>query len=105
MTEKLIQLLLPKPNGLYLDIGCGTGNYTIALANKGYKFYGIEPSEKMLNIAMSRNDKINWLLGLAEHIPADDMLFDGAIATLTIHHWTNIKYVAFKRNSLRVLKQ
>lgn len=28
LTEKLCEYLNPKLNGLYLDIGCGTGNYT-----------------------------------------------------------------------------
>jgi ubiquinone/menaquinone biosynthesis C-methylase UbiE len=90
ITEKLAQLLSPNPNGLYLDIGCGTGNYTIALANGGINFYGIEPSEKMLEIARSRNNKVSWHLAQAEQIPANDNMFDGAIATLTIHHWTDI---------------
>jgi ubiquinone/menaquinone biosynthesis C-methylase UbiE len=102
ITEKLFQFLSPKTNELYLDIGCGTGNYTIALANKGLKFYGIEPSEKMLNIAKSRNQEINWLLGQAEEIPADNNAFDGCIATLTIHHWADIEK-AFKE-LYRVLK-
>jgi len=91
ITKKLYHFLLPQPDKLYLDIGCGTGNYTIALANKGLNFYGVEPSEKMLDIARSRNGNVNWFLGQAEQIPLDDNLFDGAVATLTIHHWTNIK--------------
>ena len=90
IAEKLVQLLLPNPSGLYLDIGCGTGNYTIVLANRGINFYGVEPSEKMLNIASSRNAKVNWLLGVAEKIPVNNNMFDGAIATLTIHHWADI---------------
>ncbi len=91
ITEKLYQFLSPQPGKLYLDIGCGTGNYTIALANKGLNFFGLEPSEKMLDIARSRNSQINWVLAKAEQIPLNDNLFDGAIATLTIHHWTDIK--------------
>jgi len=90
ITDKLFQFLSPGANKVYLDVGCGTGNYTIALANKGLNFYGVEPSEKMLDIARSRNGKINWLLGQAEQISLNDNLFDGAIATLTIHHWTDI---------------
>ena len=90
ITERLFQLLSPQPGKLYLDVGCGTGNYTVALSNKGVNFYGIEPSEKMLNIAKSRNDKIDWLLAWAEDIPLKNNQFDGAIATLTIHHWTSI---------------
>jgi SAM-dependent methyltransferase len=91
ITDKLFQLLLPQTNGTYLDIGCGTGNYTIALANKGGNFYGIEPSEKMLDIARPRNTRVNWLLGRSEEISVNDEFFDGAIATLTVHHWTDIK--------------
>jgi ubiquinone/menaquinone biosynthesis C-methylase UbiE len=102
IAEKLFQFLSPKTNELYLDIGCGTGNYTIALANKGFSFYGVEPSGKMLDIAKSRNQVINWLIGQAEQILTDDNIFDGCIATLTIHHWADIEK-AFKE-LYRVLK-
>jgi ubiquinone/menaquinone biosynthesis C-methylase UbiE len=91
ITERLFQLLSPQTNGTYLDIGCGTGNYTIALANKGINFYGVEPSEKMLGIARSKNTQVNWTLGRSENIEVNDKFFDGAIATLTVHHWTDIK--------------
>ncbi len=91
IADKLFQFLSPQHDGLYIDIGCGTGNYTIALADRGLNFYGAEPSEKMLNIARSRYGSVNWFLGQAEQIPLDGNLFDGAIATLTIHHWTDIK--------------
>lgn len=90
LTSRLIYLLQPTPGKLYLDIGCGTGNYTIALADKGINLYGVEPSEMMLGEARSRNQKITWLLGTAENIPVIDDLFDGAIATLTIHHWKDL---------------
>jgi ubiquinone/menaquinone biosynthesis C-methylase UbiE len=91
ITERLFQLLSPQTTGTYLDIGCGTGNYTIALANRGLTFYGVEPSEKMLDIARSKNTQVNWLLGRSEEIEVNDEFFDGAVATLTIHHWTDIK--------------
>jgi SAM-dependent methyltransferase len=63
----------------------------MSLAKKGFNFIGVEPSEHMLNEASSRNQKISWLKGNAEQIPASDRMFDGAIATLTIHHWTDLK--------------
>lgn len=103
ITEKLFQLLSPHPSGLYLDLGCGTGNYTIALARRGLHFYGIEPSGGMMDIARLKNDKINWILAKAENIPLNDNLFDGALATLTIHHWSDIKK-AFEE-VYRVLKK
>jgi ubiquinone/menaquinone biosynthesis C-methylase UbiE len=91
IAEKIYEFLSPQPAGLYLDIGCGTGNYTVALADKGLNFYGVEPSEKMLKIAAERNSRVRFFLGRAEQIPFTDELFDGAIATLTIHHWTNLR--------------
>ncbi len=90
IAEKLYEFLSPQCAGLYLDIGCGTGNYSIALADKGLNFYGVEPSQKMLNIAKERTSTVKWFLGRAEQIPFANELFHGAIATLTIHHWTDL---------------
>ncbi len=103
LAERLYRLLSPEKDGCYFDIGCGTGNYTIALANKGLNFCGVEPSERMLGLARSRSSKVNWINGTAENIPADDDSFDGGIATLTIHHWTNL-HTAFAE-IYRVLRQ
>lgn len=103
LTGRLLHHLQPKTDKLYLDIGCGTGNYTIAMAEKGFPFTGIEPSEKMLKEAKARNLRINWVLGKAEQIPAADNQFQGIIATLTIHHWTNLKKAFTELN--RVLSE
>ncbi len=90
IVSRLLHFLKPEPGKTYLDIGCGTGNYTIALADKGIYFIGIEPSEEMLKEARRRCDTITWKRGTAEQIPAADNSFDGVIATLTIHHWKDI---------------
>jgi ubiquinone/menaquinone biosynthesis C-methylase UbiE len=103
IADKLFQFLSPRSDGLYLDIGCGTGNYTVALANKGLSFYGVEPSDKMLEIARSQDGRIKWFNGKAESLPADDTMFDGVIATLTIHHWTDLEKAFYE--IYRVLKQ
>lgn len=96
LTERLLHHLQPQHDRLYLDIGCGTGNYTIAFAVKGFRFIGVDPSEQMLNIANSRNQDISWIKGTAEHIPIEDKAFDGIIATLTIHQWTDLRNAFFE---------
>ena len=78
ITNKLYQLLSPRAEGLYLDIGCGPGNYTISLAEKGLNFYGVEPSGQVLDIVRSKKTSVHWLLGKAEQIPAGDQVFGGA---------------------------
>jgi ubiquinone/menaquinone biosynthesis C-methylase UbiE len=90
LTGRLLHFLQPSPGKHYLDIGCGTGNYTMALASHGLNFTGVEPSEEMLNMAKARGEQVRWLQGTAEHIPANDETFDGIIATLTIHHWADL---------------
>jgi SAM-dependent methyltransferase len=102
LTGRLKALLNPQYKKVYLDIGCGTGNYTIALSDDRYAFYGIDPSERMLNEARNRNSKVSWKEGTAEQIPFDDKFFDGGLATLTIHHWKNIDAAFIEIN--RVLK-
>jgi len=102
LLSRILHLLSAKPEGQYLDIGCGTGNYTIPIAANGLKFTGIDPSDKMLQAARSKSNNIEWKFGTAEKIPAPDNCFDGAIATLTIHHWVDLKQGCIELS--RVLK-
>ena len=77
-------------SGKYLDIGCGTGNYTSALAKKMLPIVGIDPSKKMLAKAKSMNSQVEWLLGTAEKTNQDYHGFNGILASLTIHHWSSL---------------
>ena len=90
LTTQLLKHLNPNKNGLYLDIGCGTGNYTNALQEKGFQFIGIDPSIEMLQKAQSQNKNIQWKIGSAEKTDLSEHSIDGIIGTLTIHHWSNL---------------
>jgi ubiquinone/menaquinone biosynthesis C-methylase UbiE len=61
------------PGKRILDIGCGTGNVSLACANQGSIVIGIDSNAEMLEIARSKakkaglEDKVEWLeLGVAE---------------------------------------
>ena len=43
--------------GLVLDLGCGTGNMTELLTEKGYDMIGVDNAEDMLEIAMEKRRK------------------------------------------------
>lgn len=98
LMERMKLLLIPQPFDSaqddipkkYLDIGCGTGNYTVALANKGIQFTGVDPSEVMLKEARAKSNKVEWVNGVVENIPFKDETFAGALAILTSHHWQDI---------------
>ena len=95
IADTLQALLECEVGKTYLDIGCGTGNYTSLFAERGFRFIGVDPSTYMLSQAKMRNDSIEWREGAAEGIPAVDGEFDGAIATLTVHHWEDM-HLGFK---------
>jgi ubiquinone/menaquinone biosynthesis C-methylase UbiE len=90
LGERLFALLSPKEEGNYLDIGCGTGNYTSLLAQKGLTITGLDPSERMLVTAHSRHPGIQWKQGKAESLDFPNETFDGVAASLTLHHWTSL---------------
>ena len=85
-----------------LEVGSGTGNYTVELARKGLVLIGVEPSRSMLVIAKSKSNDITWLEGMAESIPLENELVDGVILMLTIHHWDDL--LAGFKEVMRVLK-
>lgn len=103
IAETIFKLLNILPNEKILDIGCGTGNYTIAMAEKKMDMVGIEPSSRMLEIAQKRNGSIDWILGQAEEILAEEAAFEGIFGVLTVHHWQNINRAFLEL--YRVLKE
>ena len=90
IVQALADYLNLRGAGQYLDIGCGTGNYTCALAGQGGAWTGLDPSALMLEAARAKSDNIGWHLGAAENLPFEDAGFDGAICTLAVHHFTDI---------------
>ena len=50
---------LPKSTDIFgVDVGCGTGVFTKALADSGFDVVGIDPSISMLNVASNRHSKV-----------------------------------------------
>ncbi len=68
-------LLLRFPVSGALDIGCGTGVYTLALAQRGVNATGIDLSAAMLDEARgnARNHDLdaNWHQASMDHLPAE----------------------------------
>jgi len=64
-----------------VEIGSGTGNLTIELANNGYSMTGLEYDENMLNSARVKSDKVNWKSGDMREIDRifSNEFFDGII--------------------------
>jgi ubiquinone/menaquinone biosynthesis C-methylase UbiE len=86
----LAERLQLDPQRPYLDLACGTGNYTRALAALGGRWHGVDNSEVMLTNARALDGSVSWHLADAANLPFENLTFDGAICTLAIHHFPKL---------------
>jgi ubiquinone/menaquinone biosynthesis C-methylase UbiE len=92
------------PASQVLDVGCGTGNYAIALDKAiGCSCWGIEPSEQMLAKAQERTRSIHFKIGKAEQLDYPSEFFDLVFSVDVIHHV--IDRSAYFHEAYRVLKK
>jgi len=59
-TKLAFDLFQPRPGMYVLDVGCGTGNFSIKLAKLGVRVVGIDTSEEMLKIAREKARRLNF---------------------------------------------
>jgi SAM-dependent methyltransferase len=66
-----------------LDIGCGTGRLSAALAERGSRVWGVEPSREMAERAQARG--VHVKVAAAERLPFKDGWFERAVLWLVAH--------------------
>lgn len=83
------------PGKRILDMGCGTGNVSLACAERGGKVVGVDLNAEMLEVARQKaiaaglEDRVELLeLGVAELIGSVEGGFDAAVACLTFSELT-----------------
>ncbi len=97
------ELYQPKSKEKILDIGCGTGNFSIKLAEKGCEVTGIDVSEPMLEKARLKAKKNNFDINFSQQDVLDlkfpDNSFDGVFSITAIEFISDIKkaYKEMKR--------
>lgn len=90
ITQTISGLLNNKNGSRFLDVACGTGNYTSALASFGGQWYGNDISEVMLKQASKKNSNINWTVSNANLLPYPENFFEGIVCSLAIHHFPEL---------------
>jgi ubiquinone/menaquinone biosynthesis C-methylase UbiE len=93
IVKTLLTLLKPEPRGHYVDIACGTGNYTQALKKgtdtKSY-WHGFDQSAKMLAQAREKSANIEWNIFDVTQTQYPNQTFDGATCILAVHHFKDV---------------
>lgn len=89
IVDLLVQWLNLPTGSSVADIGAGTGNYTNALAERGFHMIAVEPSPVMRAQA-APHPNVRWLEGSAEQLPLNDAAVRGIVSTLALHHFTDL---------------
>ncbi|WP_193196103.1 class I SAM-dependent methyltransferase [Nostoc sp. MG11] len=56
IAKQLADYLQLKSDCLYLDVACGTGNYTLALAKYDGVWHGVDQSKQMIDAAKNKSN-------------------------------------------------
>lgn len=103
VLERLVQRGEVNTASRILDVGCGTGNYAVALADlTGCEAWGLEPSEGMRNTAQARLPEGRVFAGRAERLDIQGEPFDLVFSVDVIHHVGD--RATYHREAFRVLK-
>ncbi len=94
------------PGERILEVGCGTGNLTLAAAGIAGWAVGVDPAPKMIAVARAKppppGARAAFLVGAAESLPFADAAFDAAASSISMHHWIDLD--AGLREVRRVLR-
>ncbi|XP_077131010.1 putative methyltransferase DDB_G0268948 [Ranitomeya variabilis] len=107
ITNMALSYVKGKTNGrpleMALDVGCGTGRYTLSLAPHFRKVLGLDISESQLNVAkeMTLAKNVSYMVAPAEKLPVKDASVDLVHAGVAAHWFTIDKFLD---ETMRVLK-
>ena len=99
-TWDVLTRLLGDASGSLLDVGCGTGSYSAALAERGWDVTGVDVSADMLRRARARG--VRTVQADAGSLPFEDSSFDAAVSVFTSTDIDDLGEVA--REIVRVLR-
>jgi SAM-dependent methyltransferase len=92
IVDRLLALLRPPSRSdHFLDVACGTGNYTACLAAAGLSLTGVDQSETMLSAARKKFSEVDWRCADVEALPFADGVFAGVICTNAVNHFADIR--------------
>jgi ubiquinone/menaquinone biosynthesis C-methylase UbiE len=99
IVDSFVNLLRLEPESFIADIGAGTGNYSRAIADRGFFLYAVEPSAVMRSQA-TEHPRVQWFTGYAEDIPLPTSSVDAVISILATHHFSNLEKAVREMNRI-----
>jgi putative AdoMet-dependent methyltransferase len=90
--DEILQSVVANTKGPnVMEFGVGTGNLTRKLVNRGFKVFGIEPSEEMLKIGQLKVPEAKIKDGDFLAFPIPDEKITSIVSTYAFHHLTDLE--------------
>ncbi len=102
--NRILKAIKPFINGNILDVGCGDGFFSSVMADMDTAevVYGLDISNKAIDIAKRQHSNIEFRTGFITKLPYDSNCFDTVTAIEVIEHILDIQKMFEELN--RVLK-
>lgn len=84
LASDLVVWLRPQPGERILDLGCGTGTLTAAIAREGATVTGIDSSAEMIASARQKHDGLRFEVADGQALPYDRE-FDAVFSNAALH--------------------
>jgi len=89
-----------------LDLGCGNGRWYKVFKEKGVEYFGIDNSERLIDIAKKDFPEANFFVADALNLPFNDGFFDKIFSIAFLHHIPSFKLrIDSLKETKRVLKE
>ena len=89
-TAALKYLPAQQNNKTLLDVGCGTGHWSVFFSECGFTVTGLDVSQRMIDIARSKSNRdITYFVADAHRLPFPDGAFDITSAITTLEFTRN----------------
>ncbi|MBO2532940.1 MAG: class I SAM-dependent methyltransferase [Thermoactinomycetaceae bacterium] len=101
-VDAIVEWLDLSPKDHILDLCCGTGRHSIALARRGYRVTGLDLSETLLShaVALSKGLPVRFVHGDMRSLPFSKEMFD-----VVLNLFTSFGYFVEDRDNERVLAE
>jgi SAM-dependent methyltransferase len=91
LDEPAVKAILDTlPVGDALDAACGTGRFSVVLAERGHRVVGVDSSPEMLEVACAKLSNADFHLGELDDLPVPDASVDVVVCALALTHVPDI---------------
>ncbi|KKO54298.1 class I SAM-dependent methyltransferase [Paenibacillus sp. DMB20] len=101
-VQQMVSWLSLSEGSSVLDLCCGMGRHSLALAEAGYRITGVDLSDVLLRKAREcdKKNQVAWIASDMRHIPADDEHFDAVL-----NLFTSFGYFTKDEEHIKVLEE